>query len=973
MRSPTPEQAQVIHSWGQGMAVQAGAGSGKTTTLVAKCKELLARNPEARFAAVSFTEKSAGDLRAKLAEALAESGGLSRHWVMTIHGLCGAVIREYPRESGYEGEEAMLSEVEAQALWQETLDGILLGELGPAETEALRRLLAREGRDEVFGLLKRVRELHGFGALERLEAAAATDAPGGPADEDARALATLSRYALDRYARHKRRRGGIDFNDLEAGAERALENEGVRHAFQRRFDLILVDEFQDTNPVQARILSRLVRPDFSNLCIVGDPKQSIYRFRDADVSVFEDFCSRMPVQVALTWNFRSRPGILDFTNRVCEPAFEASEMRYQALVPKRERGEFEPVVRLDAEDPRTLVDFVRAEVARGVRLESMALLLRRIRGANEKWLKALTAGGIPLALGSGGFFWEDPRVRELVAFLKWWDQPAQALSGAIFLRAPWVGIDDRELDRWIKSDPTWMTPFLASSHPMALALRDSRGSALRPGELLLKLLVDDVVEEELGSALLGLWHRVEELSSRGYAFHEVVAELDLALKQGRRERDVPPPRNLGQLQVLTLHGSKGLEFQHVILLDFGKKGRKPHAPLLFWDRARGAALMPRDADGERDSKSPIETEWRANEEAKELAESKRVFYVALTRAQERLILVCPRLEEKAEQEIAEKGTELLKSDYWRGWIEVAGGAVPRAEAPAPALEAIRGPEPDLPGISPPKGAQTRNLDSTRFRAIRPRHSVTEWVVLSRCPRAYEWTYLRPPPGLPASSRSIHSGWTQAAGAPGTPGTDDASELPTRELGTRVHAALEFGNWDELRALEAEAGAERFVAEPVVKWAEASRHMRGAEPGNRQVWTELAFEVPIATGDGAAVLVGSIDRLCREGDRLSIVDFKVTEKEKSAAELARAYRIQLELYAEALQRLDPTARVGEGVLVQISGGRVTESAVPLEGVDAESLARQASEIVAGAAGRPTPGEPCQVCDFRKVCDVARKNT
>jgi hypothetical protein len=577
-------------------------------------------------------------------------------------------------------------------------------------------------------------------------------------------------------------------------------------------------------------------------------------------------------------------------------------------------------------------------------------------------------------------------VRELVAFLKWWSEPANSLSGGVFLRAPWMGVPDALLDQWIKQDPTWLGPFLAYEHPIARALARARSRALRPGALLLELLVDgqtgDAIEDELGSALLGLWHRVEELSGRGYEFHEVVAELDLALKQGRRERDVPPPRNLGQLQVLTLHGSKGLEFPHVILLDFGKKGRRPHAPLLFWDRREGAALMPRDSEGERDPKGPLEAEWRKREEGKDLAESKRLFYVALTRAQERLILVCPALEEKAEAEIADKGEALLKVDYWRAWIEVAGGEIPRAEFAAPSRASLSLGGPEHPALASPSdraldraaectGDRTGEIALPPPRAIRPRHSVTEWVTLDRCPRAYEWTYLRPPAHAPANRRSIHTGWSLTGDADGEAG------LPTRELGTRVHAALEVGNWDELAQLEREAGPDRFRAEPLTRWAEASPWMRptrpaglpGAPGDERRVWSELALEVPIA----GAVLVGSVDRLCLENGRLAVVDFKVTEKEKDPAELARTYRIQLELYADALRRLDPEAAWAKhpvrGVLVQISGGRVTEVEVELQGIDAEELATRASRIVAGETGPPTPGAACRNCDFRKICDTA----
>src|SRR5690606_8569127 len=112
------------------------------------------------------------------------------------------------------------------------------------------------------------------------------------------------------------------------------------------------------------------------------------------------------------------------------------EMEYEPLVAGREADpESDPVIRIDVETPEQLADWISAEVERGVPLHEMALLLRKIRGS-DKWLKPIAAAGIPIAVGSGGLFWEDPRVREITAFLRWWDQPGNALSGAVFLRAP---------------------------------------------------------------------------------------------------------------------------------------------------------------------------------------------------------------------------------------------------------------------------------------------------------------------------------------------------------------------------------------------------------------------------------------------------------------------------------------------------------------------------------------------------------
>src|SRR4051794_5138385 len=130
--APSPEQQIVIDTWGKGMAVLAGAGSGKTTTLVSKCARLTELNPKARFAAVSFTERSASDLRAKLSKALlktSEPGALNQHWIMTIHGLCGAIIREYPRQAGFDGEESVLADSEAQLLWERAIEALWLEEI----------------------------------------------------------------------------------------------------------------------------------------------------------------------------------------------------------------------------------------------------------------------------------------------------------------------------------------------------------------------------------------------------------------------------------------------------------------------------------------------------------------------------------------------------------------------------------------------------------------------------------------------------------------------------------------------------------------------------------------------------------------------------------------------------------------------------------------------------------------------------
>lgn len=290
MQAPSSEQQAVIDAWGQGLAVLAGAGSGKTTTLVAKCAALLSRNPQARFAAVSFTEKSAADLRDRLTQALGPLGAQG-HFVGTLHGFCGMIVRENSSRAGFDGQESILSEREAILYWERALDWLWYGQPHPEVQQALERLLDRESQSGLHKLLLRLREVEAYGVVGQTE------------DGDLEALRSVGRAVLDRYDQLKRRAGVMDFGDLERGAARALGHAPVCEVYHQRFDLVLVDEFQDTNPQQGPFVRALARPDFSNLCVVGDPKQSIYRFRDADVSVFEEFCARLPLKLKLTLDF----------------------------------------------------------------------------------------------------------------------------------------------------------------------------------------------------------------------------------------------------------------------------------------------------------------------------------------------------------------------------------------------------------------------------------------------------------------------------------------------------------------------------------------------------------------------------------------------------------------------------------------------------------------------------------------------
>ncbi|MBL7714729.1 MAG: UvrD-helicase domain-containing protein [Bdellovibrionales bacterium] len=967
LESLTQEQRQVVETWGRGIAVTAGAGSGKTTTLMVKCAEFLKRNPEGRFAAVSFTEKSASDLRKKLSQAM----DLKSHWVMTIHGLCGSILRDFPIQAGFQGDERVMDEVEAQAIWERSTEALWADDLPPELAQDVDALLDRERRADLLALILRYRTLNSLGAYEF------------EPDGDLARVRRITEYVDGRFTVLKKRIGAIDFSDLELAADRALDHEEVRAYYRNRFDLVMVDEFQDTNPIQARILFRFVREDFSNLCVVGDPKQSIYRFRDADVSLFQEVCEKMPVSLSLTWNFRSQPKIIQFCNEFCSPLFQASQLPYEALEPKgKEFPDVKPVEFLENATPEGLASWVRSEIDRGVPTGDFAILLRSIRGA-ESWLKAISREGIPIAIGSGGFFWEDPRVRELIALLRFWDDPNHALSAAVFFRAPWVGFTDQELDDWIFSKEAgrlWSENFFQSSHPLAQALSPLRKKAARPGEVLMALLINDAIESELGVPLLGLWHRCEELSSRGYGFSEVVEEISQARDENRREREVPPPRRNsaqgadaavhsgGLLSVMTIHGSKGLEFPHVILLDFKVRQMAPPLPMLFWDRTRGAYLSPRDEAGKPDKNAAMA--WRDRERSLEISESKRQLYVGLTRAEKRLILAvqpeapAPVTQAASKKPAASAISPLLKPS-WKGWLdEIRPGAwVSRTD-----LSQISPSEAqDRPTLFPDFRQAQARLVPKATPTMKTRQSVTEWNRLAQCLRQV---------ALDLASPNAAQNWAQS-------GENETSELwqepvsglSQRELGTRVHEVLEKQDWAALENLEKEAGSDRVSAKKIRDWALKSEEM-AQDLSRIEAFTEWSFEVPVADTEGnQTLLVGSIDRLVKKWDGgLVLVDFKVTEKNLDSKALLESYRAQIWLYAYAISKFEKSSYEKlSAKLVAISSKSVSEVQVDLP---------KESELQTWVQGlmkdqgllsqkkplelRALPGSRCRYCAHRSLC-------
>src|SRR5439155_881645 len=289
-RAFTPEQAAAIADRRGSGLLAAAAGSGKTAVMVERFVESVVRDGIAVGAilALTFTEKAAGELRERIRRRLTEmredehARAVDAAWVGTIHGFCARVLRAQPLAAGLDPRFVVLG---GAAPWPGGLDP---------------------------GTLKRGAKALESDACEAYRAAFAAYR-SACADHHAREALIVIDNLLDRfgsaYADAKAARAGLDFEDLELRVRDLLADPGQRRRWAERFEVVMVDEFQDTNRLQLELLEALER---DNLFAVGDEFQSIYRFRHADVEIFRRRAQGIVRRLAV--NFRSREELLDVLN-----------------------------------------------------------------------------------------------------------------------------------------------------------------------------------------------------------------------------------------------------------------------------------------------------------------------------------------------------------------------------------------------------------------------------------------------------------------------------------------------------------------------------------------------------------------------------------------------------------------------------------------------------------------------------------
>ena len=608
-----PQRRAVEHGEGP-LLVIAGAGSGKTRVLTRRVAYLVATGQArpSEILAITFTNKAAEEMRERVEELV---GGVSKlMWVMTFHSACARILRANAERLGYKRSFTIYDEADSLRMLKRCMEEC---EIDP------KRFTPRSIRAAISG------------AKNRLE---------DSTDYAERQASFFEEQVADAYALYERRMveaSAMDFDDLLVRTVNLLELfADVRERYERTFRWILVDEYQDTNKAQYRLL-QLLAGETRNLTVVGDEDQSIYSFRSADVRNILDFDKDFSDAsvVKLEENYRSTQTVLDAANAIVA---NNSERREKHLFTNAARGE--PVTVAEIDDEHAEARFVAGEIERLVSDEGYArddvAVFYRMNAQSRVLEDTLVRYEMPYQVIGGTKFYERAEVKDAIAYLQLLANPADGISFGRVVNSPRRGIGQQTQARVLSHANTtgediWdvmARPHEIPSLGTAAVKALSRFAAIMAGlreraegesvaELLESVLHDTGYMESLEAErtleaegrmenlqeLVGVArefdaNRVVEGPSEDTPLEEFLARISLYTDQDSL-RD-----SESLITLMTLHNAKGLEYDAVFMIGC-EEGVFPHS--------------------------------RSVEEGN-LEEERRLAYVGVTRARKRLYMTCAR-------------------------------------------------------------------------------------------------------------------------------------------------------------------------------------------------------------------------------------------------------------------------------------------------------------------------------------------
>jgi len=660
------QRAAVEHDVGP-LLVLAGAGSGKTRVITQRIARIIERGvrPEA-ILAVSFTNKSAGEMAERMTPLVGE-GVAKRIVLCTFHSFGVRLLGEEWKALGTEGRFVIFDQGDTLGLVREILRADVKS--GAARKLDPASLLAR--------ISKWKNDFVSPAELTLGESAASRKAAKEGVEYD-----DVAREIYPRYESALRAMHAVDFDDLVVAPVRILRDRpDLREKWQTRFRYMLVDEFQDTSRSQMELVRLLANP-LRNVCVVGDDDQSIYGWRGADVGNILDFEKHFPGAkiVKLEDNYRSHAPILEVANA----AIARSTQRRHGKTLRAARGSGDKVRLCALDDGELEARFIAAEIKTLVdeekrRFKDIAILYRSnllARPVEEE----LRAAGIPYRLFGGTQFFDRKEVKDAAAYLRVIVNPRDEISLRRIANYPTRGIGDTTIERVERVGRARDIPF-AKAFELLPTLDDVPDAARRGAAKLLETLDRARARFNSGGSLadatrslfdeVGLKDALEDVADNAKAGARKLGNIEYLLGSiGRYERnEIGDKPSLAQfltritmrfdqeeeeqgnkVTMSTLHGAKGLEFPIVFFMGI-VEGVLPHS----------RTMDPKASDVD----------------AADVEEERRLFYVGVTRARDRLYLTRPK-----RRTLRGKPTMLIPSRFLEGMpeehVEVYDRVVARA-------------------------------------------------------------------------------------------------------------------------------------------------------------------------------------------------------------------------------------------------------------------------------------------------------
>lgn len=606
-----PQQREAVCHGDSPLLIVAGAGTGKTATLVHRVARLIAEGTDPRrILLLTFTRRAAAEMLRRVESLLLQLEGTgtaqskfrgTRVWGGTFHAISTRLLRQYGKSIGLPPEFTIHDRSDS-----EDLLNVVRTELGLAKTD--KRFPKKGTCMTVYSRC--------VNARQRLGPALKQFFPWCQDWEDE------LKKLFDAYVDRKEAAGILDYDDLLLYWDALLADDDAGQRVRARFDCVLVDEYQDTNALQASILANL-SPDGKGVTVVGDDAQSIYGFRAATVRNILDFPKQFPdtAVIHLEQNYRSTQPILAATNAVIGLAKE----RYKKdLWSDRDQGEKPALITCESEEDQTeyLVRTILEHREAGIDLRRQAILFRASH--HSIMLEAeLARRKIPFHKYGGLKFVETAHVKDLMAFLRLAENPRDVVSGSrVLILLPGVGPQRaRDLMAMLLDAGGSLAPWRDWKPPAAAGRYWTKLIEMldRLGDRQLDLPAQvNLVRRFYAPILLEKYdnpvprnrdlEQVEQIASRYRNRQTMLAELTLDPPSSTQDLAGPPHLDDDYLVLSTIHSAKGLEWDAVYVIH-AADGNIPS------DMATG---------------SPEEVE-----------EERRLLYVALTRAKNWLYVTCP--------------------------------------------------------------------------------------------------------------------------------------------------------------------------------------------------------------------------------------------------------------------------------------------------------------------------------------------